>query len=792
MTDTLHALRARATVPAPRLPLRGLRNRSRPSPGLLPAAVLAVVTAAALRLHEVPLGDTALFAAHVGLVVTLPGTLLWRALCGGARHLPVELAAGTALGYTMEILAYLPARALGMPRYFLLWPLLTIVAFLGVPRLRRHWRPGRRDRVPLWWASAVSALLGCVVLWSCRTHFPFHGLSWPGNATPNLDLTYHLALVGELRHHLPPTTPWVHGQPLLYHWFVYAEMAATSWTTGLEPQTLLYRLSPLPMTAASVVLVAELARRLTGRWWPGVAALLASYLLVAPSPLPGLISVDPDLAQLRTSIWVSPTQTLGALLFGAALLLVIDVLYGRGGPRWIPLVLVLTALMGAKATYLPLLVAGLGAVVLLAPVTGRRPAVRAAALIVLCMALLCFAQFVLYGGSSQGMSIDPPAALRYLALRVLPGRTPAPEAATVVTLVVLGWACVWAGLAGLPRRGLLFDPAITLLLGIGLAGTVAMLLLSQPGGSQLWFSRSSSTYLMVASMCGLSALLKVRRRRPAHLTGRSAVALGIAAVTGTGVALVCRAAMGSGETATGARQAAGAASRTVSQTVPQAVSHAVPATGVQPGPVVAFIVLLTAAGCAACVLGPLLRRWTGSGDVAAAAVVVLFMALALPASAAWHLSTLRSRPQLPQVVSPGALAAGRWLREHSSASDLVATNAHCSQPQPPCITLHFWVSGFAERRVLVEGWGYTAASNRRAMDFRGRYTTVPFWDRRLLEDNDAAFRRPSAATVGLLRSRHHIRWLFADRRVPGLSPRLGEFATLRFRRGDCSVYEITD
>jgi hypothetical protein len=523
--------------------------------------------------------------------------------------------------------------------------------------------------------------------------------------------------------------------------------------------------------------------------------------------LPGLISVDADLSQLRTSIWVSPTQTFGALLFGAALLLVIDVLYGRGGARWIPLVLLLTALMGAKATYLPLLVAGLGAVVLLGPVTGRRPAVRAVTLIVICMALLGFAQFVLYGGSSQGMSVDPPAALRYLALRVLPGHTPAPGAATVVTLVVLGWACVWAGVAGLPRRGLLLDPAITLLLGIGSAGTVAMLLLSQPGGSQLWFSRSSSTYLMVASVCGLSALLRGRRHRPSHHTahltaqrpaqratrrtgrpavptGRVAVALGVAAVTGTGVALVCRAAMGSGETATGARQAAGAASRTVSQTVP--------ATGVQPGPVVAFIVLLTAAGCSACVLGPLLRRWTGSGDVAAAAVVVLFMALALPASAAWHLNTLRSRPQLPQVISPGALAAGRWLREHSSVSDLVATNAHCSQPGPPCITLHFWVSGFAERRVLVEGWGYTAASNRRAMHFRGRYTTVPFWDRRLLEDNDAAFRRPSAATVGLLRSRHHVRWLFADRRVPGLSPRLGDFATLRFRHGDCSVYEITD
>ena len=99
---------------------------------------------------------------------------------------------------------------------------------------------------PRWWAWALSAVVGYLLVWSTRRSIGGHGLTWPGNATPYVDMPYHFALLGELKHHMPPTVPMVLGERLSYDWYVYAEMAATSWVTGIEPQTLLYRLPRCP------------------------------------------------------------------------------------------------------------------------------------------------------------------------------------------------------------------------------------------------------------------------------------------------------------------------------------------------------------------------------------------------------------------------------------------------------------------------------------------------------------------------------------------------------------------
>ncbi len=102
--------------------------------------------------------------------------------------------------------------------------------------------------------------LGRTVTRDDVTFFRHTPLTWPGMASVNVDLPYHLALVGELRHHVPPATPMVAGEPLLYHWFVYAHFAAASWITGVEPLVLLFRLGMLPVLAALVVLLGMVAR----------------------------------------------------------------------------------------------------------------------------------------------------------------------------------------------------------------------------------------------------------------------------------------------------------------------------------------------------------------------------------------------------------------------------------------------------------------------------------------------------------------------------------------------------
>ncbi|WP_344975028.1 hypothetical protein, partial [Streptosporangium fragile] len=144
------------------------------------------------------------------------------------------------------------------------------------------------------------------------------------------------------------------------------------------------------------------------------------------------------------------------------------------------------------------------------------------------------------------------------------------------------------------------------------------------------------------------------------------------------------------------------------------------------------------------------------------------------------------------AIPDGALAAGRWLRAHSDPDDLVATNAHCRWGrEDPCDSRHLWVTALSERRVLVEGWTYTAANMSR---WRPGLLTerLPFWDAELLRANDAVFHEPSAEAAGRLRDRYGVRWLFADERRGEVSPRLADVAELRFRAGGYAVYRLHD
>jgi hypothetical protein len=137
------------------------------------------------------------------------------------------------------------------------------------------------------------------------------------------------------------------------------------------------------------------------------------------------------------------------------------------------------------------------------------------------------------------------------------------------------------------------------------------------------------------------------------------------------------------------------------------------------------------------------------------------------------------------------MEAGRWLRDHSDPNDLVATNAHCrSVHVPPCDNHHFSVAAFTERRMLFEGTGYTARSFEIAQATGRNAGGIGYWDAAIGQANDAAFNQPSVASVGVLRDRYRVRWLFADELHEPPSPDLSAFATLRFRSGYCAVYQL--
>ncbi|MET9338419.1 hypothetical protein [Nonomuraea sp. NPDC003804] len=732
--------------------------------GALPGAVAVLVAAGTLLVHGTPPKDVAVFAAYVALALTLPGTLLWRALTRLRLPTAVDLAAGTALGYTLEIFTYMAARAAGQPRLAVLGPAAVLAAFVAVPRLRRHWLPGARPRIPLGYGAALSAVFCFLTVSSGLTFFTGHGLRWPGNATPYVDMPFHLSLVGELRHHMPPTVPHVMGEPLSYHWFVYADMAATSWATGIEAQTILYRLAMLPMLAIFVVLVPAVAYLITRSWLPGVLALAATYLLAPPNPyawLPGPFTSGPLDASLA---WLSPTQTFGAALFGALALLVVGLLRGDGRRKatFVPVVVLLVALSGAKATYLPLLLAGICLLVVVDWVRSRRVDRGVLLLGAVTLATLAFAQLVLFGGASQGMRLWPySTTFRMVATWTTTARIDEVLLAPVVISVtfLLAWAALWVGAFG-PRRkpGSAEDRGLTLFLGVGLGSLGAVLFLGHPGMSQLYFLTAARPYLWIVAAAGALAALDALppRRRP--------VLAGAAVAAGTAVVLLFR-----------------------------AVGHAFPpqlAVLGDTGFSAAFLLPFAALAVIVLAVAVSLRRvpWRR------AAVLFVVVGLSAPSAVPPVRNALTSRGSPSEREIPvGGIAAARWVRDHSDPGDVLATNAHCRVTVRLCDSRHFWMSAYAERRVLVESWSYTATNLAALQDVnRQSMAAQPFWDGALLAANDAVFTAPTAEAVRLLRERYGVRWLLAHhwRRTP-VAPELAAFATLRFAKGRFAVYELT-
>jgi hypothetical protein len=764
----------------------------------LPAGLLLGVTAVALRCYGVPLSTTVLFGAYIAFGITLPGLLLWRVTHRRCSSIVEDAAAGVAVGYALETLTYLPARAVGAPALTLAVQAFVLVAFAAVPGLRRYWRsPGPAGGPPLPWCWAMAGLLGLILLWSCTKFYRYQFLHWPDNAFGGTsDMPFHLALLGEAKHHMPMVIPFVAGEPLLYHWFVYAEMAATSWATGIEPQVLLYRLSLLPMLAGFTLVIAVIARRLTRVWWTGPVAGVVTFLVLAPNPygwkLPpffdgylGFGVVD-DASLLRPVLWSSPTQTFGALLFAPVVLLLIDLLTGHGRDlrRWLLFGGLLIAVMGAKATYLPLLLSALGLVVLVHLRVHRlhRPALIAASFTLVC---LLFAQFVLFGGATQGLRLDPFDTMKVWAMSdatgFATGAHPSVRRLLLLTALFLAcWACIWGGIAGLGRH--VVEPPFILLTGLGIGGAAAITLLGHAGLSQGFFFQSARPYLAIAAVAGLAVLV------PA-MTWRNGLTLLGAAGAGAAVVVVIRA-HGS-PTVPGV--SAGARRVAVSLTVPYLLIAAA-----------ATVVGLAVWGFCAVRHRALVRHRAPASHRApaglAGAVVVAMLAggglttgfarfryaIASAQAEGWLSSAV-----LFSSITKGAQVAGRWLRDHSGPDDLVATNAHCASPgSPVCDNGHTWIAAYSERRVLVEGWGYTDQVHARALTLRVPEGQVPYWHPDVLADNDAAFAHPSHATIGRLRDKYHVRWLFVDETEGRPPAALAEFASLRYRSGNCAIYQI--
>jgi hypothetical protein len=574
-------------------------------------------------------------------------------------------------------------------------------------------------------------------------------LDGPDALGPAADHAFLLSLTGELRNHMPPTTPYVVDEPLHYHWFGLADLAAMSWQGGQELDVLLLRLGPRWAMVNSFLAFALLGARLAGTKVVGLVAMGLAVFVGSVNLLHGASTNLVDGTLLQVSWFGSPTQGVGQL-FAMAVLLVMVGLVRRedAGPGpWILFAVLSVALMGSKATFLPVIGAGMLLVAVVELVRDRRLSRPTVVVGAALAAELAFAQVVLFGGASQGLSIAPGDDLRRLgSLLQVPAETGTLPLVAVTVALVFGWLAPLAGAGllvlrpraatGRPGPG---DPASLVVVGMVVSAVALCLLLSQSGFSEFFFLRSGLPfgYLLVACGVGrLTEFLPIRSAFPSLL---------LAAGGGAAYVIVARqlttAQVGTHEAATRALLVVGGA------------------------------VVLGALAWALGFLWACRTRRSGAFalGLACLSIATLTMGATRTVLLAKSYADIGDAPStsstaLPRPLPLGAVAASRYVRDHSDPDDLLATNAHCNRPdQSVCDIRAFWVSALAERRVLVEGWAFTATANA----LTAKLGQVPsYWDPDLLATNDALFTDPSPLTLAALTDRHPVRWLVVDNRFP--------------------------
>ncbi|AKU15827.1 hypothetical protein [Luteipulveratus mongoliensis] len=738
---------------------------------LLPWVITFVVLAFISHAGGARWREIAVYVIALAVFVSLPGVITWRLLWSRRDEDTWldQVVFGTLLGLCLQLPVYVVGRVIGVPFLPAAIPLVALAIALVRDDRRSLLRP-RLQRVPTVLAWGVATATTFAMVW-------LGGIGWltwayprTDPASPNGDEPYQVALVAELKHHFPPQIPMVEGQPLDYHWYVNGHLAAMSWLTDLTPTVLLDRLL-LPMTTFLVFAATGLiAYRLTRSAWAGAGAPVILGLVGDYSPFHGSNAMS-SFNELFLSFWEPLSPSLG---FGLALMLLtvhvlLKVLGERRPTRGDLALLAIATLMlsGAKATCLPMMLAGLllvGVVVLIR----RRPRRTVLIACAITAVALVFAQVVLFRGASQGMWIQPLHLGEYITWKMkLPGHGLPLVGATA--LMVISWACAWVGAAFLAGRATRTDLRVVFLIGCGGSGVAAALMLGHPHYSEDYFARFAEPFLAIAAAWGLWTVLS---RWPARQRARLLL---IGATAGVVIAYLARS----------------------STSRPIAYEPTRASYGQLALPYVITVAALIVVGAVAWFV---VRRQPHVGRTAMVAALVTIAVTSLGlirvpdtavavADRPWR--KVATPPRATAPIGLGGLAAARWVREHSSPNDLLATNAHWRQPGSRVTrdNRNIWIAAQTERRVLLEGWAYTPPILAEAARRRIRTHAIGFYDPPLLAANDAAFTRPSNATLGLMRDRH-VRYLVVDLRYPSDLPGLQRVADLRFRTGDYAVLEV--
>lgn len=723
---------------------------------LVSLPVLPIGWFLALQAH--PAWIPAAYLGYLLAVIAVPGTIFWRRLTGGSGWRAVDCVLGTTFGLALEVLIYPVGRWLDVPIAALILPALAIGVSLALPRRQIT------ERTTPWFAVAgVMVVIGAVAGWFIRVGSRLIQLDGAAALRPNSDSPFQLALAAELTHHFPPQVPYVAGEPLGYHWMVYNHIASAHWITGIELDVLTQRVVPLAFLMLTALGAAAVAMVLTGR---AVAGPIAAGLAVLAGDLsPWAWTVTSTLyhdSPLSMGQLISPTQAFSTVLM-LPLIAVTSLLLRRkqGQSKWhlaglfAVAGILIAALSVTKATALPVYAGGLAAAWLYLSVRARRLNLRALVLGVMAAACYTTNFLVILHGARHGMELLPGATFRSMLQGMLTGIDPSVEVESSVLVIVaaavlIGWLMPGIG-AVLIRRRIPGDPMAVLLVAGLVSAIAAAGMLYHYSQAQVFFARSAFVYGVLIAAWGLSSL---ERRQilavgPALLLGAGAIYYGRSRTTG--VIRDCR--------------STSCLERIFAEPL-----------------VVALIVVAAGVVVLGLVLRASRRTWAALAVAATLGMTVSPTLASLQRFAGPGQSASES-------IAPGGIEAARFIRRQSGRDDLIATNIHCLTPGADrCHTASFWIPGYAERRVLLQGWAYTAKAN--AVRTASEATHGPFWDPEKLRMNDEAFTAPTREGLEKLRTQYGVRWLLADERINPVPPELDRLALLRFKEGTVRVYQL--
>lgn len=796
---------------------------------LLPGAVALLSTMAILKASGVGFRAQALYLLGLLWAVLLPGMLVHRATRGRPTMLVADVSLGFVTGLLLQLVAWAAFTAAGIPQWQGLWPLAVVFAFLAVAGLRRHFSVApyqhRLHPVAAWLSitAGLVPLLGALRGNFIQTRLPSAGwIAWAP------DTNWFMGAAAELKRAVPPQLPQVAGDSFQYHWFAQATNAAMSHTTGLDLTVIVARLW-LPATLWSIVgMCIALAIHLTGKAWIGA---LAGILITMQATM--RFSDGFTLPGFETMTFLSPSQIYGIPVMLLAIVSVLDILRSkRIGARWVVATLALIGCAGAKSSVLPVLWCAVLLVLMLMlldrrGLIGFQSTVRLPgawqALGAVTVAQLLGLYFIGTAGAGGGLklfgivTLMRPWRLKYgwesyvffrePMIQLPDGQAPLLLALIVVHFLLAG-AMILVALPLLRRR-----VEAWLLWGIGFAGLGGLFLINQDGYSQAYFMRGAVPAWHVLTAWGVGHLVtEAARRRSwrvaltwcvggvaagaflssalgpiAPLTEDSdvVVAVGVTALVGLACVAVLTTLASVGPWLSRVAAAGIILGFVVQRSFASAIGSVDPAGSGRWG---VWALALCAVGIALIWGGAVGRHAVRSwATVSLAAVIVLGVALTA------SLTTYRPSNEPPAGAQTAAeITAAQWLNRTAGQFDIVATNLHCTR-QPTaerCDARSFWVSGHTQRRVLVEGWGYTAQAHARHGENGGISSRhVDFHDPALFALNEAAFYAPTEEGIKAMREAG-VTWLFADALAGPVAENLGDFAQLVHTSGPVKIYHI--